>query len=63
VIPHFADPLVSSGRYCYAAVPVLIPLAAWSARRPRWCVALLLLGSLAMQAALIVFVLRGGWLV
>ncbi len=63
VWPHFPDPLASNGRYCYAAVPVLLQMGTWAQRWPRWLMALLLSLSLVLQAALTVFVLRGGWLV
>ncbi len=63
VQPGFPDPLASDGRYCYAAVPVLLQLAGGLRRLPRWGIVPLVLGSLALQAALTVFVLRGGWLV
>jgi len=55
--------VISDGRYMYGLVPVLLQIAAWTQRWPRWLTATLLITSLTLQAILTVFELRGGWLV
>ena len=56
--------LISAGRYLYAAAPILlIPLGCWLTHWPRVASVALLVVSLAIQMALTIFVLRGGWLV
>lgn len=63
VMPDFPDPLASDGRYCYAAVPVLLTVAAAARDWPRWVGFALAGASFALQAALTIVLLRGGWLV
>jgi hypothetical protein len=56
--------LISDGRYLYAAAPLLlIPIACWLSMWPRVASSALLLASLAVQLALVIFELHGGWLV
>lgn len=56
--------LISDGRYCYAAAPLLqLPLGGLLARW-RWPLSVVVCAlSLGTQLALTAFVLRGGWLV
>lgn len=56
------DPAVSAGRYLLCALPVTLLLAKWSIYRP-WLDTLLVTGGFALQAALLVYWLNGGWIV
>jgi hypothetical protein len=59
---HDPDLFVSSGRFLLAAFPLFLVLARWMRSR-RWLEMVLLGGGFGLQALLLSFFLRGGWLV
>jgi hypothetical protein len=69
----FADPILSAGRYVLAAAPLALTWVAlsrqssrvgrWTLYWGRWLETLEVTVAPLLQALLLIFVLRGGWLV
>ncbi|MBA3826069.1 MAG: hypothetical protein H0X24_19490 [Ktedonobacterales bacterium] len=58
----FPFPLMSVGRYVLAAIPVYLTVSTWTTRHA-WVEQLVINGGFMLQALLLAFYLRGGWIV
>ena len=58
----FPFPLMSVGRYVLVAIPVFLTVSNWTTRHA-WVEQLVINGGFMLQALLLAFFLRGGWIV